>query len=140
MWFRLMMITFLLNGLSPFGLRILAGAGLGERYTPIYLFYWYLGGLIFVGIWAFLRGKPPSGSEILVGSMMGLASVCGQFSMGLAMTHGVAGNVVFPIAMGSSIFIVATAGVLIFKERVGPYGKAGIVIGLFAAVLLGFVN
>src|SRR5438046_10683535 len=46
MWFRLMMIAFIFNGLCPFGLRILAGMGLAAHYTPLYLVFWYLAGAI----------------------------------------------------------------------------------------------
>ena len=48
MWFRLMMMAFFINGLSPFGLRILAGLGLADHYTPIYLVFWYLSGGLFI--------------------------------------------------------------------------------------------
>ena len=46
MWFRLMMIAFFFNGLCPFGLRILAGMGLADHYTPLYLVFWYFAGAI----------------------------------------------------------------------------------------------
>jgi drug/metabolite transporter (DMT)-like permease len=130
-----MLISFFLNGLGPFGLRVLAGLGVGEQYTPIYLVYWYLGGLVFLGTLALVRGQSPSKMEILIGSLVGLSSMVAQFSMGLALAQGAPGNVVYPIAH-SSVFVVAIAGVLMFKERVGNYGKAGIAVGILAVVLL----
>jgi hypothetical protein len=57
-------------------------------------------------------------------------------SMGMALAHGAAGNVVFPLAVGANIFIVAAGGILLFHEQVGIYSKAGIAAGLLAAVLL----
>lgn len=140
MWLRAMVACFFLNGISPFGLRILAGWGLGDQFIPVYLFYWYLGGLVFIGAWSLFSGVKIGRMDILLGVLMSLASVCGQVSMGYALEHGVPGNVVYPIAQGSSIFIVAAGGVLIFKERVGIYGKAGIAVGLLAAVLLGVME
>jgi multidrug transporter EmrE-like cation transporter len=40
--------------------------------------------------------------------------------------------------LGGGLFIVVGAGVLLFKERVGPYGVAGIVLGIISIVLLSF--
>jgi multidrug transporter EmrE-like cation transporter len=136
MWLRAMLLASLLNGLSPFGLRILAGMGLAQQYTQVYLFYWYLAGFVFLAAWALVRRERVSSSALAVGSAMALCSVGGQVSMGMALAHGAPGNVVYPIAMGASICLVAAGGVLIFKEKVGLYGKLGILIGLLAAVLL----
>ena len=139
MWIRAMLLAFLLNGLCPFGLRILAGMGVGREYIPVYLFYWYLAGCVFGLLWAFRnsKGVSVSGTSIWVGSVMAIASVGGQLFMGLAMAYGAPGNVVYMLAQGASICIVAFGGLVLFKEKVGFYGKAGIVVGLLAAVLLG---
>jgi drug/metabolite transporter (DMT)-like permease len=136
MWLRMMLLAFLFNGLSPFGLRILAAMGVGQELTPVYLFYWYVGGLAFVLIWALRKRERISGMAVLIGSGMALCGVLGQVTMGLALAYGAPGNVVFPLAVGANIFIVAAGGVLLFKERVGIYGKAGIAVGLLATVLL----
>jgi hypothetical protein len=136
MWLRMMLLAFLFNGLSPFGLRILAAMGIGAEMTPLYLFYWYLGGLAFVAIWALRRRERIPARALLIGSGMALCGVLGQATMGLALAYGAPGNVVFPLAVGANIFLVAAGGILFFKERVGVYGKAGITAGLLAAVLL----
>jgi hypothetical protein len=136
MWLRVMLLAFLFNGLSPFGLRILAAMGVGREMTPVYLFYWYLGGLCFVVAWALRRREKIPAAAALIGSGMALCSVLGHTSMGLALAHGAPGNVVFPLAIGANIFIVAAGGRLLFQESVGPYGKAGIAAGLVAAILL----
>jgi multidrug transporter EmrE-like cation transporter len=132
-----MLLAFLLNGLCPFGLRILAGMGAGGEYIPVYLFYWYLAGLVFGLLWAFRSGQRIAKTAILIGSVMALASVGGQLFMGLAMAHGAPGNVVYMLAQGASICVVAFGGLVLFKEKLGLYGKAGIAAGLLAAVLLG---
>jgi drug/metabolite transporter (DMT)-like permease len=134
-----MLAAFVLNGLSPYGLRILVGWGYGNEYVPVYLVYYYLGGVLFVGTWALLSRKRLTGSDIVMGVLMSLGSVGGQLSMGMALASGTPGNIVFPIAH-SSAFIVCIGGVLIFKERMGRYGVAGIIIGLLAALLLGIVE
>lgn len=136
MWIRAMLLAFLFNGLAPFGLRVLAGLGVAETETIVYLFYWYLAGFALAAAWAFTSGAKISRSAAVVGAAMGAASVSGHASMGMALAHGVPGNVVFPIAVGANLFIVAAGGFLWFRERLGPYGKAGVAIGLLTAVLL----
>jgi len=135
-WLNAMLLAFLLNGLSPFGLRILAATGLGQKYTQVYLFYWYLAGLIFLLVWRLWRRERLSTAALVIGSAMALSSVGGQVFMGLALANNAPGNVVYPVAMGASICIVAAGGRFFYKERVGVYGKAGIVVGLLAAVLM----
>jgi hypothetical protein len=136
MWIKAMLIAFFLNGASAYGLRILAGMGIGEEYTPVYLFYWYAAGMIFILIWAYFRREPLTAKAALIGSCMAVFSVGGQAALGLALAYGAPGNVVFPISMGSSICIVAAGGFLFFKETVSAYGIVGIILGLTAAVLL----
>src|SRR5689334_21862349 len=81
MWFRLMMIAFVFNGLCPFGLRVLAGMGLADHYTPLYLVFWYLAGAI--AMLALFSRAPvrPARSDMLVCAGLGLFSTCGQTSM-----------------------------------------------------------
>ena len=131
-----MIVAFFLNGASSFGLRILAAMGLADSFAPAYLFYWYGTGMVFILTWAAVRREKVSLKDFLIGSAMALFSVGGQASMGLALAYGAPGNVVFPIAQGTSICIVAAGGLLFFKERVTAYGVAGIVLGLTAAILL----
>jgi drug/metabolite transporter (DMT)-like permease len=136
-WITAMLCAFILNGICPFGLRVLAGRGLAQQYTPVYLFYWYLAGFGF-GLLGLIKSRQKlSVANLTIGLVMAVASVGGQFFMGLALSHGVAGSVVFMLGMGASMCIVVLGGVIFFRERVGTYAKLGIVIGLVAAVLLG---
>jgi drug/metabolite transporter (DMT)-like permease len=136
MWFRLMMIAFVFNGLSPFGLRILAGLALAAHYTPLYLVFWYLSGALFMLVlFSRARGKLTR-SDILVGAGLAIFSTCGQTSMGLALSHGIPGNVVFPVALAGGLFVVVLTAVVIFKERIGPAGVAGISLGIISIALL----
>ena len=137
-WITAMLGAFALNGVCPFGLRILAGKGLAQQYTPVYLFYWYLAGLTFGLLWLLFKGsRRVSGAAISIGLVMAVASVGGQFFMGLAMAQGTPGSVVYMLAMGASMCVVVFGGALFFHERVGKYAKVGIVVGLVAALLLG---
>jgi drug/metabolite transporter (DMT)-like permease len=152
-WIRLMLLAFLANGLGPFGLKVLDEAGLSDWFQQ-YLLYWYSGGLIFAAA-AFLGSKaarefpetpaspktPPARrlflpAEILLGAGMGLASLSGQAFTGLALASKAPGHIVFPLTTGGSLFLVAAAGVLLFRERVGKYGVAGIAVGILALVIL----
>ncbi len=77
-------------------------------------------------------------SDFAVGGALGLASVAGQTSLGLALCGGIPGAIVCPVTLGGGLFIVVGVGVLLFGERVGPYGVAGIVLGIISIVLLSF--
>jgi multidrug transporter EmrE-like cation transporter len=54
----------------------------------------------------------------------------------LALSRDVAGHIAFSISTGGTLFIVALAGVFLFKERVGPYGVAGLVLGILSIIVL----
>lgn len=138
-WFQLMLLACLCNGIGAFGLKVLAERGFTERYETQYLFFWYLGWLIFSGVVLIRRPLKPYRREVLIGAGMGLCSISGQFFVGLALSHEVAGHVVFSVSTGGTLFVVALAGVLVFRERVGPYGLAGLVIGILSIVILSVV-
>lgn len=136
MWLRLMLIAFVANGLGPFGLKILQERGLLEPYRLPYLLFWYLGALPLAAL-AFLR-KPGrlSAPEVLIGGAMGCCSLGGQLATAVAL-ESLPGHVVFAITTGGNLFIVAAAGIFLFRERVGRYGLAGIGLGIVSLLLLG---
>jgi multidrug transporter EmrE-like cation transporter len=135
-WLRLMLVAFVTNGIGPFGLKILAERGLATRHQAQYLLYWYLGAFVFA-IVALARSRlRPYGREVWLGMLMGTCSLLGQAFTGRALSHGVPGHVAFPLTTGGSLFLVAAAGLVLFKERVGPYGMAGLVLGILALVAL----
>ena len=139
-WITAMLCAFLLNGICPFGLRVLAGRGLAQQYTPVYLVYWYLAGFAF-GLLGLIKARQRlSLANLIIGLIMAVASVGGQFFMGLALSNGVPGSVVYMLGMGASMCVVVLGGVLFFHERVGTFAKLGIVVGLVAAVLLGVTS
>ena len=135
-WLRLMLIAFVANGIGPFGLKILSEEGLATGYQAQYLVYWYLGAFVFAAIALARNGQRPYAREIGLGALMGACSLLGQAFTGLALSHGVPGHVAFPVTTGGSLFLVAAAGMLVFKEKVGPYGMAGMVLGIAALVAL----
>jgi drug/metabolite transporter (DMT)-like permease len=135
-WLRLMLIAFVTNGLGPFGLKVLSERGFAEAYQSQYLLYWYFGGFAFALLALLRSGVRPQFREVLLGALMGACSLSGQSFTGLALSHGLPGHIAFPITTGGSLFLVAAAGLFVFNERVGPYGIAGIVLGIMALVAL----
>ncbi|MEP7242959.1 MAG: EamA family transporter [Gammaproteobacteria bacterium] len=136
-WIGAMLCAFVLNGICPFGLRVLEGRGLGAQYTAVYLVYWYLAGFL-LGCLALLRTRRRlSRANLIIGLFMAAASVGGQFFMGMALARGIPGSVVYMLGMGASLCVVAIGGIVFFREKVGTYAKLGLAIGLAATVLLG---
>jgi len=134
-WIRLMLVAFVTNGLGPFGLKVLNERGLAA-FQSQYLVCWYLGGAIF-GILAFLPGlRETRLREVALGAVMGLCSLGGQTFTGLSLSRGIPGHVAFPITTGGSLFLVAAAGIFVFRERVGGFGAAGIILGIVALIML----
>jgi drug/metabolite transporter (DMT)-like permease len=135
-WLRLMLVAFVANGLGPFGLKIMAEKGLSVRYHYQYLLWWYAGGLIF-GLCTFLAGRNRfHRMELVMALAIGMGSFGGQLFSLLALEQKVPGYIVFPITTGGNLFLVAAAGVLLFREKIGPYGVAGILTGMLSIVLL----
>ena len=136
MWLRWMMLAFLANGLGPFGLKVLAEAGLSESFRYQYLVFWYAGGFALAfGVWMGNRVRWAA-RELWIALVMALGSVLGQLFTSLALERGVPGHVVFPVTTGGNLFLVSAAGMLLFKERIGPYGVVGILTGIASLVLL----
>ncbi|MBZ5619156.1 MAG: hypothetical protein LAQ69_10615 [Acidobacteriia bacterium] len=134
-WTRLMLVAFLANGLGPFGLKVLATRGLAG-YQSQYLFWWYLGGLVFALAALRLARSGVNRREVLLGAAMGGCSFAGQSFTALALAKGLPGHIAFPLTTGGSLFLVALAGVVLFRERIGPYGLCGVVLGVAALVML----
>jgi drug/metabolite transporter (DMT)-like permease len=135
----LMLISFVFNGCETFGLRVLAGMGLADRYTNQYLLFYYLGGFLCIAIPMAAKRLLPNWTEILVGTLMALWSISGTVSLSYALgSYHVPGNIAFPISNGGSLFFVVIAGVAFFGERLGKYGISGCALGVLAIVLLSF--
>ncbi len=135
-WLRLMLLAFLANGLGPFGLKIMTEKGLSEKYHYQYLLWWYAGGLAF-GLISFMltRGRFYM-RDVVMAFGIGVGSFSGQLFSLLALEQGVPGYIVFPMTTGGNLFVVALAGVFIFREKIGIYGVAGILMGILSLVLL----
>ena len=135
-WMRLMLAAYVTNGLGPFGLKIMAEKGLLEQYHYQYLLWWYGGSLVFCLASFMASGSRFQFRELVIALGIGVGSFGGQLFSLLALEQKVPGYIVFPITTGGNLFLVATGGVLLFNERVGRYGVAGILVGILSLVLL----
>lgn len=137
MWFLLMLVILLTNGMSAFGLKVIAGWGLPGTVKFPYLTLWYAAGLVIIGVPMIFKGVRLGRRELLWGALMAALSIAGQVAMAVALDSDVPGNMVFPIAIGGSIFIVALAGTLFFGERMNRLNVIGVALGFLAVILLG---
>src|SRR5208282_5567266 len=100
--------------------KMLAGWELPATIKYPYLTVWYAGGLAAIALPMLLKGLRVGKMEIFWGGVTGALSIGGQVAMAVALGSGVPGHVVFPIAIGGSIFVVALAGRLVFGEHMNP--------------------
>lgn len=136
MWTVLMVIILLTNGMSAFGLKVLAGWTLPASVQFPYLTVWYAAGLASIAVPMLLRGVRPTRKEVIWGAVMAALSMAGQLAMAAALAAGVPGHIVFPLAIGGSVFFVALAGWLWFGERLNRATALGVICGFSAVVLL----
>ena len=136
MWFRWMMLAFALNGVCTFGMRVMAGRGMADRYAATYLLIWYAAGSLLLGAIALYNRLRARRSDLIIGCALGVARVGGQSSMGVALGYGLPGSVVYPVMLAGGLFLVTGAGIFLFKERVGRYGLIGIALGVVSIILL----
>ena len=137
MWFLLMLVILLTNGMSAFGLKMIAGWRLPETVKYPYLTTWYAGGLAAIALPMILKGMRVRKTELFWGGVAGALSIGGQIAMAVALGSGVPGHVVFPIAIGGSIFVVALSSRVFFHERMNRLTLFGVGMGFVAVILLG---
>jgi multidrug transporter EmrE-like cation transporter len=136
MWFLLMVIILLTNGMSAFGLKVIAGWALPAAVKFPYLTVWYAGGFACIAIPMLLKRTEASWKEVAWGAALAALSIGGQVAMAVALDLRVPGHVVFTVAIGGSILVVAVAGRFLFGERMSRLSTAGVVLGFIAVVLL----
>ena len=129
---RLMIISFFLNAFLATATKGISEFGMTAS-IPMVLLVMY--GLATVLALAAMKKKRIEGKSLWIGLMGGFGTAVG---MGANMTAAsiLPGYQVFPLVNGGTLLLVALAGRLIFRERIGPYGVAGIVAGIAAIILL----
>lgn len=136
-WILLMLVILLTNGMGAFGLKIIASWGLSPSAKFPYLTVWYAAGLPLIGIPMLLRRTHGGLKELCWGALYAVLSLAGQLAMSYALDYGVPGSVVYPVAVGGSILVVALAGRLLFGEKMHLLSWTGVAIGIVAVILLG---
>jgi len=135
-WYLLMVIVLATNGMSAYGLKVIAGWGLPETARFQYLACWYAAGFLAIGVPMALQGVRPALREVGWSTTMAALSLGGQLAMAVALKLGVPGHIVFPVAIGGSTFFVILGGRLFFGERMNHLTAGGVASGLVAIVLL----
>lgn len=136
-WTLLMAVILLTNGMSSFGLKVITAWGLPEAVKFPYLTVWYGAGLASIGLPAMFQGLRWRAKEIGWAGLMAGLSIAGQVAMATALQMNLPGHIVFPVAIGGSVFIVTLAGRLVFGERMDRITVIGTLVGIVAIVLLG---
>ena len=137
LWFALMVVILLTNGMSSFGLKMLTAMSLpGDAKFP-YLTLWYGAGLVIIALPAVIKRVAFGSKELGWGLALALLSIGGQVAMAIALDSKVPGNVVFPVTIGGGILVVVIAGRLFFGERLNRPTTGGIALGFLATILLG---
>lgn len=136
LWFLLMLVILLGNGMGAYGLKVIAAWGLPEAAKFPYLTVWYGAGLVGIGVPVLLKRVRFHLREAGWSSILAALSIGGQLAMAVALARDVPGHIVFPIALGGSTFMVILGGRFLFGERVNKLTAAGIGFGLIAVILL----
>jgi drug/metabolite transporter (DMT)-like permease len=135
-WLLLMLVILATNGMSAYGLKVIAAWGLPETAKFPYLTVWYAAGLATVGIPTLLQHVRIRGREVAWGGIIAALSMGGQIAMAVALKLNVPGHIVFPISMGGSVLIVTLGGRFLFRERLSGLTTSGVAVGLAAIILL----
>ena len=135
-WFLLMLVILLTNGMSSYGLKVIAAWGLPETAKFPYLTVWYAAGLLIIGVPTLFQGVRFTWREVGWSSVLAALSIGGQLAMAVALNLNVPGHVVFPNASGGSVFIVILGGRVLFGERMNKLTAGGVSFGLAAVILL----
>lgn len=135
-WLRLMLAAMIANGFALVGAKVLTEAGLSSTHGDHYLLGWYTSGFATALLYSVRNLSWPKGREIVIGAAMASMSFIGMLCVVGALNGGAPGFIVFPIVTGANVLFVAIGGVVLFKERLGLYGTAGILCGLLSVVIL----
>ena len=131
---RLLLFSFVFNGLLMVGMKAVDGFKL-EHFLPVVLFMQYTLGTALCLPMALRAKKPVSRAAIWVGILGGVTSAIGMAACIMA-AGMMPGYICFPVIQGGTLLAGVVLGMLAFKERVGPFGVAGIVAGVAAIVVL----
>lgn len=131
---QLMFIVFITNGIALIAIKVI-GENHSLNATNVFLMSLYGTASVITLINMLTNRKTMEWRSIAIGSLAGVCSLMGMFCLVKASSM-IPGYIVFPLANGGSLLLVALVGFIIFKEKIGPYGMAGIISGILAIILL----
>lgn len=131
---ELLALSFLLNGLLLVGMKSVSEFSLTAFIPGVLLVQYTLAGLV-TSPEALTSKVPIRRASIWIGILAGLSSAVGM-SASIAVAGMLPGYVVFPVIQGGTILLVVLIGLMVFRERIGGYGIAGIIAGVVAIALL----
>lgn len=135
MWVRRILIAAVFNGLGALGSRTLQAWGLNEGHRFQYLALWFgVGAVVAVVLVVRARAKPALG-DVAAGIALGVTSLMGEIGI-LRALQDLPGSVVYSGVIAGEIASVGIIGAVGFREKLGPYGIAGIIAGVASVVLL----
>jgi multidrug transporter EmrE-like cation transporter len=135
-WLEFMLGAMFANGFALLGAKVLTESGLGKDYGDHYLLGWYVSGLVVALLYSIRGFHKPYSREIAIGAGMAAMSFLGQLCLVRALGGGAPGYLVYPIASAANVLFVAVGGVVLFKEKLGTLGIAGIACGLVSVLIL----
>jgi len=131
---KLLALSFLLNGLLLVGMKAVSEFSLAA-FIPSVLLVQYALAAIMTSPEALRSKVPIRRASIRIGILAGLSSAVGM-AASIAVADMLPGYIVFPVIQGGTLLLVVLIGLIVFRERIGGYGIAGIIAGIGAIVLL----
>ena len=131
---QLIALAFLLNSILAIGTKAVSEFGMAES-IPMVLLIMYGTGAIMSLAYTISGRKRIEGKAVSIALLGGLGTAVGM-SSNMTAAAILPGYVVFPLVNGGTLVLVAVIGRLVFKERIGAFGVAGILAGIASIILL----
>ena len=131
---QLIALAFLLNSILAIGTKAVSEFGMAES-IPMVLLIMYGTGAIMSLAYTISGRKRIEGKAVSIALLGGIGTAVGM-SSNMTAAAILPGYVVFPLVNGGTLVLVAVIGRLVFKERIGAFGVAGILAGIASIILL----
>lgn len=113
-----------------------AAQGHNLLFTASLFFFAGLSGLLFVIVQDFKTGSSWKKKDILAGICLGIPNFFSIYLIVVLLSDGWQGSILFPMLNVTIILMTTLVGLLIFKEDFSRNRKAGIILAIFAIILL----
>ena len=113
-----------------------AAQGHNLLFTASLFFFAGLSGLLFVLVQDFKTGSSWKKKDILAGICLGIPNFFSIYLIVVLLSDGWQGSILFPMLNVAIILMTTLVGLFIFKEDFSRNRKAGIILAIFAIILL----